>query len=159
MVENKSTRQEYKKRAYETISLMVFMIVTVVIALSVAIGVDTIDKAVRGARGQTLDERISVLTTSLQKASSSIDDIEAEVAKRASLAKKLQQDADEAKRLSTLNAAQVAAVSQALRGELRTETPSWWWTALNNLVFALIGTLFCEGFRVFRKWRLGDEAE
>lgn len=108
-----------------------------------------------GKHTLTLEEEISTLTKSLNDSARLISDIEQEISQRQALVERLQRDADEAKKLSTLNSDQVAAVAQALRGELRSEDRSGFWvTALTNLVFAILGASISEGFRVFRRWRL-----
>lgn len=108
-----------------------------------------------GKHPQTLEEEIGTLTKSLNDSARLISGIEQEISQRQALVERLQRDADEAKKLSTLNSDQVAAIAQALRGELRSEGRSGFWvTALTNLVFAILGASISEGFRVFRRWRL-----
>jgi methyl-accepting chemotaxis protein len=103
---------------------------------------------------QTFQERITALTNSLRDASSQVSEIEQEIASRKQLAEQLQAQADLAKKISTLNADQVAAVAQALRGELHNETRSEFWnTTLTNVFFAFLGAAFGEIFRYVRAWR------
>jgi hypothetical protein len=104
---------------------------------------------------QTLETRILALTESLNDAAQTISSIEQEISKRKALVEGLQRDADEAKRLSTLSSEQVSAVAQALRGELRSENRAGYWVSVStNLMFAIIGALIGEGFRILRRWRL-----
>jgi hypothetical protein len=117
---------------------------------------DGISKYFRGAgsKPQTFEEKIAALTSSLNDAAGQVSEIEQEIARRKLLAEQLQQEADLAKKISTLNAEQVAAVSQPLRGELHAETRSEFWSnATINALFALLGAVFGEIFRIFREWR------
>ncbi len=107
-----------------------------------------------GSKPQTFEEKIAALTSSLNDAAGQVSETEQEIARRKLLAEQLQQEADLAKKISTLNADQVAAVSQALRGELHAETRSEFWSnAAINASFALLGAVFGEIFRIFREWR------
>jgi len=99
----------------------------------------------------TLEERINKLTGSLLDASKSIDDIETEIAQRRSIAERLKQDAEQAQKLKDINAEQVAAIAQTLRGELRQESNSSYWSSIwTNVFFAFLGALFGEGIRYAR---------
>jgi hypothetical protein len=111
-------------------------------------------RGVYNVTGQTLEARIEELTGSLNVSAKLIAQIEREITTRKELVSKLERDADEAIRLSTLNADQVAAVAQALRGELRNESKSGFWlSAATNLFFAFLGAAFGELFRWFRARR------
>lgn len=100
---------------------------------------------------ETLDERIATLTQSLSQASRHVSAIEAEIGKRRQLAEQLAADAARAQQLSQLHADQVAAVSQALRGELQKESRSDIWIgAAMNLFFTLLGVVLAEVFRWYR---------
>jgi hypothetical protein len=131
--------------------------VTVGAALSVSsvVGILKTGGNFSASQPETLEARISTLTKSLKESAQLISSIEEEVSQRQALVERLQHDADEAKKLSSLNSDQVAAVAQVLRGELRSESRfGFWVTALTNLVFAILGASISEGFRIFRRWRL-----
>jgi hypothetical protein len=104
--------------------------------------------------GQTLEERIHALTGSLNDSAALISSIEQEISQRQQLVAKLQQDAAEAEKLKALSADQVAAVAQALRGQLQSENRSAFWpSTFTNLFFAFLGAAIGEGFRWIRLWR------
>jgi hypothetical protein len=104
---------------------------------------------------QTLEERIRTLTKSLNDSAALISVIEQEVDQRQQLVVKLQADAAEAEKLKALSADQVAAVAQALHGQLQSESRSAFWPSiLTNLFFAFLGAGIGEGFRWVRLWRL-----
>jgi hypothetical protein len=102
-------------------------------------------------KNQTIEKRITLLTASLNNSAKVISDIEREIEGRRELVTKLQRDADDAKQLSELKAAQVAAVSQALKGELdRENRTNFWITLATNLFFAILGAALGELFRWIR---------
>jgi hypothetical protein len=103
---------------------------------------------------ETFEERIATLTNSLNNAANQVSEIEQEITRRKQLAEQLQAQADQARKISTMNADQVNAVAQALRGELHDETKSEFWNStLTNIFFAFLGAVFGEVFRYIRGWR------
>ncbi len=105
-------------------------------------------------KAETLEMRIGELTRSLGISAKLVSEIEQEIEKRRTLVGKLQEDAEQAKKLSALNAEQVAAVAQALRGELHKEDrTSFWIGVATNLFFAILGASFGELFRWLRTRR------
>lgn len=141
-------------RALRTGAVMVIVLMSM--SVSVSGLYDSIAEFFHGpeSKPQTFEEKIAALTSSLNEAAGQVSEIEQEIARRKLLAEQLQQEADFAKKISTLNAAQVAAVSQALREELHAETRSeFWGTAMVNAMFALLGAVFGEIFRFLREWR------
>ena len=103
---------------------------------------------------QSLEERIKVLTTSLNTAASTITQIEEEIAARQKLVERLKTDADTAQSIATLNQKQAEAIAQSLRGQLEQKDKEGWWSSLaQNVFFALLGAAFGELLRLFAKWR------
>jgi hypothetical protein len=101
---------------------------------------------------ETLETRIERLTNSLGDSAKTISDIEREIESRKTLVTKLQHDADVAKQIGELKAEQVAAVSQALRGESNRESQSGFWVNVGtNLFFTLLGAALAEGIRWWRE--------
>jgi hypothetical protein len=101
----------------------------------------------------TLETRIVLLTGALNVAAAIISDVEQEVNKRQELLERLQQDADEAKALASLNSPQAGAVVQALRGELDKESNRGWWSSIiQNLIFSILGAIFGVGATESWRW-------
>jgi hypothetical protein len=99
-------------------------------------------------RPPTLEQKITVLTGSLNNAARAISDIEQEIQSRQQFADKLRADAEEAKKIATLNKEQVDAVAQTLRGQLQEqERASYWPHLLANLFFAALGVALTELYR------------
>jgi HEAT repeat protein len=69
----------------------------------------------------TIEDRIKVLTRSLNSAASAIGEIESEVKERQALVEKLKNDAETAKNLRALHREQVDAIAQVLRGQIEKE--------------------------------------
>jgi hypothetical protein len=110
--------------------------------------------ASREAVPATMPPPVSLIAPSLKVATGQVSDIVHEIEKRRDLAAKLQADAETAKRLSQLDADQVAAVTQALHGELNKENRSAFWVNIGtNLFFAFLGAAFGEAFRALRTRR------
>lgn len=96
-------------------------------------------RAAERARGATLDDRVNLLGRQLRTASTTIAEIEREVADRSRVVEQLRDDATRFERLKSMNAEEVEAMLTTLRGELRTETIRGFWqtTAVSVLLFAL----------------------
>jgi hypothetical protein len=99
---------------------------------------------------EDLAVRIQTLTNSLNSAAKTISQIEDEIKQRQSLVAKLQRDADEASKLSTLNKDQLDAVAQLLRSQ--TES-SFWSSQAIALFYAVFGVALSELYRFVMRWR------
>lgn len=93
---------------------------------------------------EDLSVRMRTLTNSLNSAATTISQIEDEIRQRQSLVAKLQQDAEEASKLSTLNKDQLAAVAQLLKSQ--TES-SFWSSQGLALFYAVFGVALSELYR------------
>ena len=101
----------------------------------------------RYRKPETLESRITKLSTALKASSKLVAEVEGEIAKRQSLVTELQQDAEKYQRLVTLNKEQVDAVAQLLQGELRKEgNKSFWMGVLVNFLFFGLGALLSWHF-------------
>ena len=89
---------------------------------------------------QTLDDRISKLTSALKSSSKLISEVESEIESRHKLVQELQKDAEKYENLVSMNKEQVDAVAQLLQGELRKEGNASFWKGLAaNFVFFVLG--------------------
>lgn len=116
----------------------------VVAAGGLAIGVEflkvKLERKIREKRGETTSERIEKLSRALHDATTLIGGVERELNERHRLVEKLREDCARYDQLAKLKAAEVEAVVQSLRGELRQEGKrSFWQAALLNFVFFLAG--------------------
>jgi TolA-binding protein len=108
-------------------------------------------EARRRGRPETLEDRITKLSSALQDSSRLVAEVEGEISKRQALVVELQHDADRYQKLVSINQEQVQAVAQLLQGELRREgTRSFWKGVLANFVFFVLGALL--------SWYLGRGA-
>jgi gas vesicle protein len=99
-------------------------------------------------RAPSLEDKVAVLTSSLNQAAKAISEVESEVRNRQQLADKLRKDAEEARKIVTLNKEQVEAVSQALRGQLQQRERATYWRRLaENFFFAVLGVALSESYR------------
>jgi hypothetical protein len=102
----------------------------------------------------TLEERIIILTKSLNNAASIISEIEMEVEKRQTLVERLQQDAQTAQAMIDLNAKEAEAVAQVLRKEIdREQTQSFWADLVQNMGFTVLGVFLGEAVAWWRRRR------
>jgi hypothetical protein len=65
-----------------------------------------------------LQDRIKILTNTLNESARAIEDIEKEIGQRTNLVERLKRDADTAERLAAVNREQAEAIAQTLKGEL-----------------------------------------
>lgn len=101
-----------------------------------------IERKIKNKRGETTAERISRLSKSLKESIELTNEIESEIKQRHSLASKLQEDVERFEHLSKLKSAEVEAITQTLRGELRTEgTKSLLKSVLVSMFFFIAGVL------------------
>lgn len=70
---------------------------------------------------ETLEKRVGRLTASLSDAVRLIDEVQGEIEARQKLVEKLEKDAETYEQIAQLRQAEVEAVAQVLRGELRKE--------------------------------------
>jgi hypothetical protein len=99
----------------------------------------------RAAAGQTLEQRIEVLTRSLSSAAAAVSAIENEVRARQQLVEGLRQDAATAAALAQANRQQVDAVAQVLRAEIeRDKQAGFWADMLKNFGFTMFGWMLGE---------------
>lgn len=95
---------------------------------------------IRKKQDPTLESRIDSLTTSLKDAAGLIDHIESEIQHRSSLADKLKRDVERYKTLKDMDAEEVEAIMQSLRGELKKEGRKSFWAGVGiNFVFFTFG--------------------
>jgi hypothetical protein len=107
-----------------------------------------------GSKKESLEDRIVVLTSSLNSAARTITQIEDEIASRRKLVEKLKIDADTAQAISALNQKQTEAIAQSLRVQLeQKEREGWWWSVAQNIFFAALGAAFGEISRLIMSWR------
>ena len=96
----------------------------------------------------SLEQRIKLLTESLNTSARTITEIEDEVAARQKLVAKLKADAETAQALASMNQKQTEAIAQALRGQLeQQERSSFWKNIWLNVFFAVLGVVLSEGYR------------
>ena len=101
-----------------------------------------IDREIKQRRGETTAERISRLSKSLKESIELTNEIEKEIQERHSLANKLQEDVERFEQLSKLKGSEVEAITQTLRGELRTEgNKSLLKSVLISMFFFVAGVL------------------
>ena len=130
-------------------------ILAYLMAFGIATGINiAFQKLVEPTKQQpSLQDRIKVLTNSLNKSASTIQDIETEIKNRQALVEKLQKDAEIAKKLTELNKDQVDAISQVLRGQIEEEEHrSFWSNQALAFFYVLLGVLLTEGTRWFLRW-------
>jgi hypothetical protein len=102
----------------------------------------------------TLEDRLSVLTQSLNSAARTISEIEAEVNERQALVAKLARDAQVANNVQHLNKEQVDPIAQVLRGQIdREQRESFWSSQLLALFYTVLGVVLAELFRWIVKRR------
>ena len=97
----------------------------------------------RKKRGEeTLEQRITRLTSSLHDATPLINHIQAEIEARQQLVDKLQRDVDTYNKIVESKKPEVEAVAQLLRGELKKEgRRSFWQGVAINFVFFVLGAV------------------
>lgn len=101
---------------------------------------------------QDLASRIQILTGRLNISAKTISEIEREIAERQELVKKLENDAETAKRLTVVSREQVEAIAQTLRGELeKKEQSSFWITHLTAVFYTLLGVALAELYHYVRR--------
>jgi TolA-binding protein len=119
---------------------------TVGAALSASLAAGVAAKVFYGMRArepETLEARITKLTTALKESSSLVTEVEEEIESRQKLVAELQKDAENYERLISLNKEQVDAVAQLLQGELRKEgNKSFWKAVAVNSLFFILGAGF-----------------
>lgn len=93
----------------------------------------------KGETAPTLESRASSLNRSLRDAIGLIDEIQSEVESRQRLSERLAADVETNKRLANLHQAEVDAVVQSIRGELRKEGRRAFWqsSGVNFVLFGL----------------------
>jgi F0F1-type ATP synthase membrane subunit b/b' len=106
-------------------------------------------------RTPDVQERIALLSGSLNSAAKAISEIESEIKQREALVQRLKDDAETATKLTTMSKEQTEAVAQVLRGEMEKEKErSFWGTNLSNLFYAVLGIVLAELFRMIRSaWK------
>lgn len=91
---------------------------------------------------ETIENRVQILTTSLQQAIELISEIEGEIRARSVLVEQLQKDMELYDKLVELKRPEVEAIAQLLRGELRMESKSTFWKGFAvNFILFLLGAL------------------
>jgi hypothetical protein len=80
-----------------------------------------------GNSQQTLEQRIALLTTNLDQASSAISDIEREIDERRQIVSRLEEQRQIAEAITTLNKEQVEAVAQLFKGEVEASNRRSFW--------------------------------
>jgi hypothetical protein len=94
----------------------------------------------RQGKGETIEDRVSRLTRSLEEATALIGNIESEIQARSDLATQLQEDLDRYNKLVEIKKPEVEAIAQLLRGELQKEGRSTFWKGvLVNFLFFVLG--------------------
>jgi chromosome segregation ATPase len=144
----------YLKRRHflETMSVTVAGMVG---AASVVIAIGAVFQDQTRKESGTIEQRIQTLTTSLNGAAVVIAEIEKEIGARQALVSKLKEDAKIAEGLAKLNAEQLNAVMQTLRGELQRQQQSSFWANIGwNSFFTVLGIVLAELYHFFRgRWR------
>jgi hypothetical protein len=93
-----------------------------------------------GSQRDTIERKVTALTASLGDAVKLISQIENEIKARSELAGKLREDVDRFNQLKQISGAEVEAVVQVLRGELRLERRKSFWQAVGvNFIFFMLG--------------------
>jgi septal ring factor EnvC (AmiA/AmiB activator) len=116
-----------------TSSLVSTVIVTVGAVVFVAIGTAVLITAFRGIRGiltkveggasqATLEDRLSQLSKSMQQSARLVEQVSAELDARATTARQLQKEAEDAEALAALHKDQADAVRRMIDAELATAT-------------------------------------
>jgi septal ring factor EnvC (AmiA/AmiB activator) len=91
-------------------------------------------------RTQTLEERIAILSSNLERSSQAISEIEAEIAQRHQLVVQLEQQRQTTENLLRLNREEVESVAQLIRGEVRAnERQSFWVNVGTSAFFFVLG--------------------
>jgi t-SNARE complex subunit (syntaxin) len=93
----------------------------------------------------TIEDRIKQLTSSLQESTKLISQVESEISERSALVEKLKKDSETYEQIVKLKEADVEAIAQLLRGELKKEGNRSFWkgVAVNFLffIFGLVGSI------------------
>jgi len=101
-----------------------------------------IEAKVRERRGETTAVRIEKLFQALSESTRMIASIERELNERSGLVQRLRDDCKRYDELAKLKGAEVEAVVQSLRGELRKEGKRSFWQAVGlNFLFFLAGVV------------------
>jgi hypothetical protein len=102
-----------------------------------------------------LAQRIRVLTESLNAAAETIGEIEDQIRQREILVQKLQEDADTASKLTSMNKEQLDAVAQVLKGQIEKEQHQTFWSAqLLAFFYTILGVILAELYHFIEKrWR------
>jgi hypothetical protein len=107
-----------------------------------------------------LPAKIHKLTESLNAAAESIGQIEGEIKKRQSLVEQLEQEANTATKLASLNQEQLNAVAQVLRGEIKSDERQNFWSAqLFAFFYAALGVALSELYRFIVRSRARRKLE
>jgi hypothetical protein len=114
---------------------------------------------IRAPPPPTLEDRIKLLTDSLNSSARTIQEIENEIKDRQALVTKLQRDAEIAQKLTALNKDQVDAIAQVLRGQIEAEEHrSFWGNQFLAVLYTLLGVALAELSRWFLRWRARRKA-
>ena len=114
------------------------------VSLSVALVASQVERK-RKKEAPSLEDRITALAKSLKSSLSVISEIESEIASRSQIASKLKADVKRYEKLKELNAAQVDAIAQTIRGEIAGESKK---SLLRNalITFGVAMIFFFLGF-------------
>ena len=89
---------------------------------------------------ETIETRVASLTESLTAATHIIGQIEEEIQTRSQIAEKLKKDLELYNNLKSLQASEIEAISQLLRGELQKEGKKSFWAGVAvNFFFFILG--------------------
>jgi len=125
----------------EIIEATLVMLIAAVIgfALSAIIESSKIKKMEK-QKGDTLEDRVNRLTSSLKEAAGLIDEVESEIRNRSTMAEKLGSDIKSYKELAEVKKKEVETIVQFVRGELRTEYRKSFWAGFSiNFLFFILG--------------------
>lgn len=132
--------------SFPTSEVFFTLLPMVLAAGAVAVGMEylkiKVERKIKEKRGETTGERIERLSKALKESIALTNEIESEIQQRHSMATKLQADVERFEKLATLKGAEVEAVAQTLRGELRAESSkSLIKSALISLLFFVAGVV------------------
>ncbi len=140
---------ELSKLGFLLITITVFTVGGAAAAVTAALQELRVRGRMRGT-GETTEQRISRLTTSLSEAVHVIQEIESEIQERRKIADTLQSDIETYNRLKDLNQEEVEAVAQVLGVELRREGRRSFWTNFAlNAAFFVLGVVVTVGSQYF----------
>lgn len=131
-----------RKLKYRGAQLFITLSVILIVVILITVELSYLSAHTRGTTGPTLETRVLELTKSLGEASSAISSIENEVTARQKMVAQLKADASQYQALKDLNSAQVDAISQALRLQIKEEADYGYWSdIIKNFIFAVIGAI------------------